>query len=46
MAKQQLAYERLKVAVVVWDLADVITASLITDNEEDTEKDFFAPFAL
>lgn len=44
MAKNQLAYERLKLAVVVWNVADVITASVITDNAEDTEKDFFAPF--
>ena len=43
MAKNQLTYKRLQLAVVVWDVADVITASVITDNEEDTEKDFFTP---
>ena len=46
MAKNQLAYERLKLAIVVWGSADVITASVITDNEEDTEKDFFTPVVL
>ena len=43
MAKNQLVYERVTLSIVTWSATDVITASIITDNAEDTEKDFFAP---
>ena len=43
MAKNQLAYERVTLSIVTWSATDVITTSIITDNAEDTEKDFFAP---
>lgn len=46
MAKNQLVYERLKIRVMFLETSDVITASVITDNKEDTEKDFFTPFSF
>lgn len=47
MRKAKLIYERLKMAVVVWSAADVVSCSgegEVSRSEEDTEKDFFSPF--
>ena len=43
MANKRLDYEDVRIAVVMMQTKDVITASIVTENAEDTENDFFAP---
>lgn len=42
MRKAKLIYERPKMAVVVWSVADVVSCS-VGSVKEDTESDFFPP---
>ena len=43
MANKRLDYEDVRIAIIMMQMKDVITASVVTENAEDTEDDFFAP---